>query len=158
MFNQVVVILCLHFATVSSLINRLEHAKIQAEVEYVARNVSMLLGDVSNINSVVRCASQCMLNELCLTATYYEDLSICRLFSADGFQGNTSSKFNTKVISLVDRGKKHTYTNIVAMEVLWTLIWEISTSRRDCILIGRLFHPSTNQLKRRFSNYFKTYF
>jgi hypothetical protein len=116
MFHRVIIFLVLHAVIVPSSFgdavnNDGEYAQIEADVEYVPINVNMFLGDVSGINSVSRCFIQCNFNGLCLTATYYEDLSICRLFSAYSFEGTASSRVNAKIITLVDRGKKHINKN-----------------------------------------------
>ena len=118
MFNKVVIFLFLYSATVSSsswntMTIRGEHAKVEADAEYVPTNASIALSNVSNINSVIQCSCQCMLNEMCLTATYYADLRMCRLFSADSSQGNTSGRANAKVIRFIDRGKKQISTYLV---------------------------------------------
>ncbi len=111
MFNQVVVFLFLYCAGVhlsfgNELTNNGVYAKIDADVEYVPTNANIVLEKVNGINSVARCSSQCMFNKLCVTATYYEDLMSCRLFSAHSSQGTTFGKANAKLISFVDRGKK----------------------------------------------------
>jgi hypothetical protein len=101
-------------------INRDVYAKIEADAEYVPTNANTLLGDVNKIHSVIRCGIQCMFNELCLTATFYEDLKMCRLFAADSTQGTTSVRVKAKVINFFDRGKKHR-KQIIAVATILTL-------------------------------------
>jgi hypothetical protein len=90
-----------------------EQAKVEIDAEYVPINASITLSNVSNINSAIQCSCQCMLNEMCLTATYYADLRMCRLFSADSSQGHTYGRANARVIRFIDRGKKKISTYLV---------------------------------------------
>jgi hypothetical protein len=111
MFYQIVVLLCLYYITIfltlcNAITNSGEYAIIKADVEYVPTNVSIVLDNVNAINSLAQCSIKCKFNELCLTATYYEDLKLCRLFSAHNSQGTLVGRVNVTVIDMVDRGKK----------------------------------------------------
>jgi hypothetical protein len=111
MFYQIVVLLCLYYITIfltfcNAMTNSGEYAKIEADVEYVPTNVNIVPDDVNAINSLAQCSIKCQFNELCLTTTYYEDLKLCRLFSAHISQGTLLNRANAKVIDMVDRGKK----------------------------------------------------
>jgi hypothetical protein len=90
-----------------------EQAKVEIDAEYVPINASNAVSNVSNIKSTIQCSCQCMLNEMCLTATYYADLRMCRLFSADSSQGNIYGRANARVIRFIDRGKKQISTYLV---------------------------------------------
>ena len=116
-FNQAIVFFFLYYASVhlsfgNALNNHGVYAKIHADVEYAPTNANVTLGNVNGINSVARCSSQCMFNELCVTATYYEDSMICRLFSEHSFQGPKLRKANAKLISFVGQGKKKKDNNV----------------------------------------------
>ena len=118
MYHQVIFFFLLHSAAVfcpfgDVATNHGEFAKVDSYVEFIPASAIFILNDVSDILSVIRCCTQCVFNPLCLTATLYEDLRLCRLFSADISQGTITGKSNSKVISLIDRGKLGTneYSN-----------------------------------------------
>jgi hypothetical protein len=82
-----------------------EFAKIEANVEYIQSNNNLILADVMDVNLLVKCSTLCMLNALCLTATYYSSLQKCTLFSGDNSQGTRQVAAFAQVISMVDRGR-----------------------------------------------------
>lgn len=83
-----------------------EYARVRGEVQLSATNDSMVLDHMDQIHSIHQCARQCMINEMCRTATYYEDLKSCRLLSVGSSQGNITSRAKTKVIDFIERSKR----------------------------------------------------
>ena len=111
MYNQVVLLFLLHSAAVicpfgDTTTNRGEFAKVDDYVEFTPASAIFALDDVNGTSSLIQCYTQCIFNPLCLTATLYEDLRLCRLFSADTSRGTITGKSYAKVISLIDRGKE----------------------------------------------------
>ena len=83
-----------------------EYGTIHGEMQYFKPGEDGVLADMNEIHSMHQCAHQCMFNELCRTATYYDDSKSCRLFSVGCSQGSMTSRAKTKVIDFADRSKE----------------------------------------------------
>lgn len=111
MSHHVFLLLLLHSNPVFSIYqgmskSRGDYGIIHGEMEYYPFGEEGYLGDRNGIHSIHQCAQHCMFNELCRTATYYEDSKSCRLFSLGKLQGNMRSRAQTQVIDFVDRSKE----------------------------------------------------
>ena len=81
-----------------------EYAKIEADVECIPSSISLTLGDVNNVQYLVRCSALVMPNALCLTAAYYSSLPKCTILAADISQRRRQPAAFAQVINMIDRG------------------------------------------------------
>lgn len=106
MFAKTVVYLLLYFTATtfspgcSQIDKHSEYALIQADVEYISASFIDDLNNLNDIQSAIQCSIKCLFNKLCQTATYYEDLKQCHLFSSNMSQGMMFAKAHVKIIHM----------------------------------------------------------
>ena len=111
MHNQVVLLFFLHSAAAlcplgDAATHRGEFTKLEGYEGFIPESPISVLEYMSDIPSLIRCYTQCIFNPFRLTATFDEDLRLCRLFSADAAQGRITDESYSKVSSLIDWSKK----------------------------------------------------
>jgi hypothetical protein len=99
------VLLFVRSALSTNLVTRTQYTQVHGDAEYQPTTVLVLLGTVSGVSSVKKCAVQCVADYRCVTAVYYSDLQTCRLFCEKSTKGTQITLHAASIISLADRSR-----------------------------------------------------